>query len=118
GVGRGDRGHGSALPGDDPRRAVPPEPGPPRRHPARQVGPFPPAGEGAPKRRERGADQNPDQMLERPCAPSTGQQAPVTRLAWLEQRNVTTFATSSGVPKRPSGISLATNAEIPPGSAS
>ena len=45
------------------------------------------------------------QMLDRDCPPSTAMHAPLTRLACCEQTNATTVATSSTVPKRPSGIS-------------
>ena len=56
-------------------------------------------------------------MLLRDWPPSTVQQAPVTRLAWSDARKATTPATSSGLPKRPSGRSDLTKAAIPSGSA-
>src|SRR5438105_7325574 len=56
-------------------------------------------------------------MLDRDCPPSTGTQAPLTRRAGSEQRNVTTLATSPVEPNRPNGSSLLTNRSIPSGSA-
>src|SRR5579875_4151767 len=56
-------------------------------------------------------------MLERDWAPSTGMQAPLTSEAAEEARKTTTAATSSGVPKRPSGSSLFTKASMLSGSA-
>src|SRR6202011_3102504 len=55
-------------------------------------------------------------MLLFDCPPSTAQQAPLTRLAGIEERKVTTAATSSGVPKRPRGISRWTKAAVVSGS--
>ena len=43
--------------------------------------------------------------------------APLTQLAFGEARNATTWATSSGVPKRPNGSSRRTNSAMPSGSA-
>src|SRR5207253_8485129 len=57
------------------------------------------------------------QMLDRPWAPSTAMEAPFSRLACFEHTNATTPATSSTVPKRPSGISWRTNSAMPSGSA-
>src|SRR5437588_12722487 len=56
-------------------------------------------------------------MLLRDWPPSTVQLAPVTRLARSEARKLTTAATSSGRPKRPSGMSDLTKAVMPSGSA-
>src|SRR5579884_1151476 len=56
-------------------------------------------------------------MFERDCAPSTGIHAPLISEARDEARNATIEATSSGLPKRPRGKSLLTNAAMRTGSA-
>jgi hypothetical protein len=42
----------------------------------------------------------------RPCAPSTQIWVPLIQLARSDSKNVTTSATSSGVPRRPNGKQL------------
>src|SRR5207248_1703078 len=79
-----------------------------------------PAG-GAVRRRRQcrndGEGQKPShQMLERDWPPSTGMQAPLSRLACCEHANATTLATSGTEPKRPRGISPRTKSAMPPGS--
>jgi len=54
--------------------------------------------------------------LLRPWPPSTTQQAPVTQEARGEARKAMTVATSSAVPKRPSGMFSLTKLDMPSGS--
>ena len=44
--------------------------------------------------------------LPKPCPPFTWMICAVTQIAMSEARNITTFATSSGVPSRPAGMEL------------
>src|SRR5258708_4793542 len=61
-----------------------------------------------------GGSQN--QILERPCEPSTTIEAPATQLARGEARKATTAPTSSGRPKRPNGSSRLIMSAMPAGS--
>src|SRR6188508_883625 len=69
------------------------------------------------KSQDHQINKSPNQILDRPCEPSTTMEAPETQLALVEARKATTLATSSGRPKRPNGSSRLIMSAMPAGSA-